>query len=124
MLKDLLQYVVFVQKSKAKSKEAKPVACVSFKDLIKTYYFIDIDDDNRLQHSTVVCSRCRKRLEKCQNGQKQNQDLQTDFVFLESIWCEHDSGKQLSECSVLKPKIAFFTSRHFELEKMTKHATL
>ena len=70
------------KKSKAKSKEAKPVACVSFKDLIKTYYFIDIDDDNRLQHSTVMCSSCRKRLERCQNGQKQNQDLQTDLAFL------------------------------------------
>ena len=73
---------ICAKKSKAKSKEAKPVACVSFKDLIKTYYFIDIDDDNRLQHSTVMCSSCRKRLERCQNGQKQNQDLQTDLAFL------------------------------------------
>ena len=73
---------ICAKKSKAKSKEAKPVACVSFKDLIKTYYFIDIDDDNRLQHSTVMCSSCRKRLKRCQNGQKQNQDLQTDLAFL------------------------------------------
>ena len=76
---------ICAKKSKASSKEAKkPVACVRFQELIKTYYFIDIDDDNRLQHSTVMCSSCRKRLERCKNGQKQNQDLQTDLALDEN----------------------------------------
>ena len=91
---------ICAKKSKASSKEAKAVDCVRFAPLIKEFYSIDIQNDNQLQHSTVMCSSCKKRLERCKRGQQQNLDLQKDITFSESIWSKYDSGKQLSECTV------------------------